>query len=100
MLTATRVNEMIHVLNHPTPEFRHLAGKVRLQAIHQVDSEDDAWVQVADVLAGAGRWAARQALIEADEDAANLVRPYINTESVWADKETYRMLTGRPEPGK
>lgn len=100
MLTPARIKMMVDYSNRPGTEFVFLVGAVPLRDIRLVDSKDDPRVQVADLLAGVGRWAGRHALMTGDQDAASLARPFISPASIWADVDTFKMLTGRAEPGK
>ncbi len=63
------------------------------------DSDQHASLQLADVIAGAGRAAAESALgIRTDATAAGFIdvmRPLIDPDSLWGDDETWKRLTGR-----
>jgi hypothetical protein len=67
-----------------------------IMALQQVDSRTDARVQVADLVAGVGAWAARNALdgTLTDQDA-DLIRPYVMADSMWADVPSWFQLYGR-----
>ncbi len=67
-----------------------------IAALQQVDSRTDARVQVADLVAGVGAWAARNALngTLSDQDA-DLIRPYMMADSMWADAPSWIQLYGR-----
>ena len=57
--------------------------------IRLVDSRDDPRVQVADLLAGAARRIASEALQgRADSELLALIRPYVSAASIWGDQAT------------
>lgn len=64
-----------------------------LMAIRLVDSRDDPRVQVADLLAGAARRIASEALQgRADAELLALIRPYVSGGSIWGDLVTATAL--------
>ena len=67
-----------------------------ITTITQVDSRQDARVQVADLVAGVGTWAARKALegTLTDQDA-EVIRPFMIADSMWADAPSWIKLYGR-----
>lgn len=68
---------------------------VKLTSLVQVDSKNDARVQVADLLAGAGRSIAEAALGGAD-DLTTELRPHLDDSPNWGDAASYLALMGRP----
>ncbi|MCW2768438.1 MAG: hypothetical protein JWO11_4397 [Nocardioides sp.] len=98
MLTPSCVEETVSTLRRPPREFLLLAPPVQIRDIVLADSRTDERIQVADVVAGVGRWAGLASL-EGDYGPAKVVRPFISRESLWADIPTFRVLTGRKEPG-
>lgn len=78
---------------HPHPEFPFA---VPLQGIELVDSRDDPRVQVADLVAGLGCSAGREALRgKLNDSVADVVRPAIAAKSLWADDVSWQRLTRR-----
>ncbi|WP_328995204.1 hypothetical protein OG394_11605 [Kribbella sp. NBC_01245] len=67
-----------------------------LLSLRQVDSRTDPRVQVADLLAGAARRIATNELCgEGDPELAELLSPYIDSSSIWADEGSWARLTDR-----
>jgi hypothetical protein len=100
VLTPGRVAAMINILAHPPPEFAHFVPPVDVVAIDQVDSQDDPRVQVADLLAGAARQIAANALAGKRDDRVALLSPFVVLDSVWADDVSWTALTGRDAVGR
>lgn len=69
-------------------------------AIEQVDSKDDPRVQVADLLAGASRQIASNALVGEPDDRIVLLRPFVDRNSLWADDTSWTALTGYGAVGR
>lgn len=92
-LTPATVNDILAVTKVRWPSMGIPPPIVRLQ---QVDSRRDARVQVADLVAGVGAWAASNALAGklSDQDA-DLTRPYVMADSMWADEPSWIRLHGR-----
>ena len=95
MLTDERVATMIHYVRHPGLEFGIYAPPIPLLEIRQVNSETDPRVQLADLVAGVGKVAATRALVDNSAEAASLIRPFANANTLWADERSYRQSTGR-----
>jgi hypothetical protein len=71
------------------------AGRVR--ELRFVDSREDARVQVADFLAGVARKKASEELNgRPDDEITALLRPYVDSMSIWADDRSWRRI--RPYP--
>lgn len=103
VLRPARVDEMLHYLRHPLPDFARLAPPVRVDSFVQVKSQDDPRVQVADLLAGLARRAATDTLVgnaPLDGMTPNLLQPYVIEWSVWSDDESWHALTGRRAVGE
>lgn len=67
-----------------------------LLSLSQVDSRTDPRVQVADLLAGAARRIATNELCgEGDPELPELLGPYIDPSSIWADDGSWARLTER-----
>lgn len=99
VLTHDRVDELVQGIRHPHPEFAWIAPPVKIRDIVQVDSKTDQRVQVADIVAGIGRWAA-MASLEGPVEPPRLIWPFVCNESIWADVASFQSLTGRSEPGR
>lgn len=63
--------------------------------VRQVDSRDDARVQLADLLAGAGGVVAEQALQGIEQPLLDSIRPVIDPMSVWGDIRGQQLARGR-----
>lgn len=94
LLTPSRVQSLITGLAHSGLEEFGVAP-IHLTAVRLVDSKSDARVQVADLLAGAGRLIAEQSLEGVEHPLAALLRPYIDPNSLWGDDPSWLFLTGR-----
>jgi hypothetical protein len=82
-------------MRHVEAECRRLDPRVRLAGIRFVDSMTDPRVQVADLLAGAVRRIAAEALHgRGDPALAALVAPYVDRASIWGDPASWAHLTG------
>ncbi|MBB5164124.1 DUF3800 domain-containing protein [Mycobacterium sp. AZCC_0083] len=92
-LTPAAVKDILAV---STTTWPNMVAPPPIAALQQVDSRTDARVQVADLVAGVGAWAARGALdgTLTDQDA-ELIRPYLLTDSMWADVPSWTHLYGR-----
>ncbi|WP_222851742.1 hypothetical protein [Phytoactinopolyspora mesophila] len=68
-------------------------GRGRLAALRLVDSRADPRVQLADFLAGVARKIASDALNHrADTELTELLRPYVDPASAWADERSWSQL--------
>lgn len=92
-LTAAAVNDILAVTKVRWP---NMGVPPPIATLQQVDSRTDARVQVADLVAGVGVWAASNALAGtlSDQDA-DLIRPYVMADSMWADEPSWIQLYGR-----
>lgn|GEM_PF-616258 len=69
----------------------------RVSELRFVDSRDDARVQVADFLAGVARKKASEELNgRPDDEITALLRPYVDSTSIWADDRSWRRIQPRP----
>ncbi|EWT02487.1 hypothetical protein N865_05210 [Intrasporangium oryzae NRRL B-24470] len=80
-----------------TPErvahIEQMAQSGALAGIRFVDSRTDPRVQLADLLAGAARRIASDALAgRPDPDLAELIRPYVSPSSIWADPVSWELI--------
>jgi hypothetical protein len=92
-LNDQAVREIFDGAKYPWP---WMGANVPIVAIEQADSRHDARVQVADLIAGVGAWLAAQALQGTlGEDIAAPFRPLVVAESLWADAESWKLLSGR-----
>lgn len=71
-----------------------LRSQLRLAGLRRIDSGTDDRIQVADFLAGIARRIAEHALRgEADPELAELLGPYVDRGSLWADAPSWNVLT-------
>lgn len=93
-LDRVTVEQTVHFLREPLPEFRRFHGPAAIDGVMQVDSKTDPRVQVADLVAGIGRVVGTAALA----GSALPLDPtdYIARSSLWADDVSWRALTGLP----
>lgn len=94
-LTAERIGHLEATLGPPRPA-RGAAASSRsglLAGIRLVDSRSDPRVQVADLLAGAARRIASEALGgRGDGELIALLRPYVDERSTWGDEASWALL--------
>jgi hypothetical protein len=99
LLTDGRIDTVLRAVKTPLPEFLRLAPPTPVGELVRGDSAHHASVQLADIVAGAGRAAAEFALrVRTDPTAGVLMkalRPSIAEESLWADDVSWERLTGR-----
>lgn len=89
LLTQARIDEL--------KETRAAEG--RLADLRLVDSRLDPRVQVADLLAGAARKIAEDELThQGDAELTALLRPYVDTFSVWGDDRSWSLLAPSGQP--
>lgn len=94
VLDSATVATTLHYLRDPLPEFRRFHGPVDIDDLVQVDSRDDARIQVADLIAGMGRALGMTALERSVLPTAPL--DFIARSSLWADDASWSQLTGSP----
>lgn len=82
------------IMANPLPEHRRVAPPVPFSGLEKVNSKTDARVQVADLLAGAGRVCAERAWLGEESDL--FVGHFIHPGSMWADEPSWLRLSGRP----
>jgi len=99
-LTPARVAKFIETIAHPLPEFARFTPPTHITAIDQVDSKYDPRVQVADLLAGASREIASDALASGHDNRSFQLRPFVDGESLWSHDASWRALTGRDALGR
>ncbi|MFJ3472175.1 DUF3800 domain-containing protein [Microbacterium maritypicum] len=97
VLTPTMIENTKYHLDRPELITPSLEGAgVIVTDVRQVDSRDDARVQLADLLAGTGRVVAQQALLGVEHPLLEAVRPIIDPMSVWGDIRAQALLSGDP----
>lgn len=94
VLDRATVDQTLHSLRNPLPEFRRFHGPVAIDELIQVDSKGDPRVQVADLIAGMGRFLGTSAL--AGSGLPVDPRDLIARSSLWADDRSWLALTGLP----
>lgn len=95
LLTKNRVNTLrtgLRQANIPAPGI----SPVTLRSVIQVDSKKDARVQVADLLAGAGRVIGESELAGSPHLSTAYLRPHLHSSLNWGDSSSYLALTGTP----
>ncbi|MCX2932998.1 DUF3800 domain-containing protein [Mycobacterium sp. CVI_P3] len=93
-LTPTAVSAFLQTIGVAWP---NMALPVPITDLEQTDSRHDPRVQIADLVAGVGAWAANKALDGTiSDDEANLLRPYLIDDSMWGDPTSWFRLAGRP----
>jgi Protein of unknown function (DUF3800) len=89
-LSGTRVERLAEALRVAG---RSASALGRVSYLHFVDSRDDPRVQVADFLAGVARKKASDELNgRSDDEITPLLRPYVDSMSIWADDRSWRRL--------
>lgn len=97
VLTPTMIENTKYHLARPELIAPSLKGSgVTVTDVRQVDSRDDARVQLADLLAGTGRLVAEQALLGIEHPLLEAIRPIIDPMSVWGDIRAQALLSGDP----
>ncbi|WP_150109929.1 DUF3800 domain-containing protein [Crystallibacter crystallopoietes] len=94
VFTPTRVQAIISQVNRVDSSLGIRLEALPLVGISQVDSTNDPRVQVADLLAGIGRTVALAALARKPHPSASLLRPFVDSFSIWGDETTWLELTG------
>jgi hypothetical protein len=67
---------------------------VPLLSVTLVDSKSDSRVQLADLLAGAARMVATEALAGRADPLVAQLRPYFDPNGLWGDPESWNTLVG------
>lgn len=101
ILSDERIDLLIAELRRPYGEFATLAGPVRLREITRGVSEHHPSLQLADVLAGAGRVAGEAALgLRPDDhphhELASILTSSVDVHSLWGDESSWQRLKGLP----
>lgn len=96
-LTPDRVVRLQELFKRPEPQYARYAPRGRLASLVLVDSISDPRVQVADFLAGVARKIAEEELGgRGDSELTQLLRPYVDAASVWADERSWSRLAPAP----
>jgi hypothetical protein len=92
-LSAQRVATIQELFDRPDPALLGGAPRGRLVGVRLADSRSDPRVQVADVLAGAARKIASEQLNgRGDPELTALLRPYVDSGSIWGDDRSWSLL--------
>jgi hypothetical protein len=92
-LTAERIAQLKELFSKPHPAPLHCSPPGRLASLRLVDSRSDSRVQVADLLAGAARKIASDELNgRGDAELTALLRPYVDSFSIWGDDRSWSLL--------
>lgn len=92
-LSEERVAQLKTIFSEPDPTLLGYLPSGRLANLSLVDSRSDPRVQVADILAGAARKIASDELNDrGDPELTALLRPYVDSFSIWGDDRSWRLL--------
>ena len=95
-LSGTRVGRLVEALAAGDRGASGPAGSRRVSELRFVDSREDPRVQVADFLAGVARKKASDELNgRPDDEITALLRPYVDSMSIWADDGSWRRIRPR-----
>lgn len=92
-LTEEHIAQLKQICSRPYPALRCSSPEVRLASLRLVDSSSDARVQIADYLAGVARKIASDELnCRGDAELTALLRPYVDSFSIWGDDRSWSLL--------
>jgi hypothetical protein len=92
VLTAKRIARLKEMLDTPDTAL-HGSSRAQLANLRLVDSRSDSRVQLADFLAGVARKIASDELNQrGDLELTALLRPYVDSSSVWGDDRSWSLL--------
>ncbi|WP_307564360.1 DUF3800 domain-containing protein [Streptosporangium lutulentum] len=92
-LTEERVAQLREMFGRPRPADLRRSPSGRLAGLRLVDSRLDPRVQVADFLAGVARKIASDELNDrGDAELVALLRPYVDSSSIWGDDRSWSLL--------
>jgi hypothetical protein len=95
-LSGTRVDRLVEALRATGNGGPDAAVAGRVSELRFVDSREDPRVQVADFLAGVARKKASEELNgRPDDEITALMRPYVDSMSIWADDDSWRRMRPR-----
>lgn len=93
LLTKQRIATLKKGLSGPATASLGI-DPVPLQDVMLIDSKTDSRVQVADLLAGAGRALAEEALSGRIDPLIEKLRPHVDPYSIWGDSTSWLALAG------
>jgi hypothetical protein len=92
-LTEERIAQLKEIFCKPHPALLRYSPRGRLTSLRLVDSRSDSRVQVADFLAGVARKIASDELNDrGDAELTALLRPYVDSFSIWGDDRSWSQL--------
>jgi hypothetical protein len=92
-LTEERIAQLKEIFGDPHPALPRYPRTGRLSGLRLVDSRSDSRVQVADFLAGVARKIASDELNDrGDAELTALLRPYVDSFSIWGDDRSWSLL--------
>ncbi|MGJ6966672.1 hypothetical protein ACSDR0_32645 [Streptosporangium sp. G11] len=92
-LTEERVARLREMFGEPRPDAPPCSPRNRLADLRFVVARSDARVQVADLLAGTARKIASEELNgRGDAELTALLRPYVDSFSIWGDDRSWSLL--------
>lgn len=92
-LTEERIAQLKEIFSKPHPTPLRYSPRGRLTSLRLVDSRSDSRVQVADFLAGVARKIASDQLNDrGDAELTALLRPYVDSFSIWGDDRSWSVL--------
>jgi hypothetical protein len=92
-LSEERIAQLKEIFSKPNPALLGYSPRGRLTSLRLVASESDSRVQVADILAGAARKIASDELNNrGDAKLTTLLRPYVDSFSIWGDDRSGSLL--------
>jgi hypothetical protein len=92
-LTEERVARLREMFGEPRPDASPCSPRGRLADLRFVVARSDARVQVADLLAGTARKIASEELNgRGDAELTALLRPYVDSFSIWGDDRSWSLL--------
>lgn len=97
LLTNQRVETLRTGLAHADLPVQGIRPVI-LESLVQVDSKMDARVQIADLLAGAGRTIAEAALTGTPHDLTEKLRPHLDKSPNWGNAPSFLTLIGNSIP--
>lgn len=92
-LTNERIEHLMAEFGTPRQAPFHCSPPARLAGLRPVDSRSDARVQLADFLAGVARKISSDELNQrGDPELTTLLRPYVDSSSIWGDDRSWSLL--------
>lgn len=95
-LTEERIEQIKEIVRQAHPSALGYSPGGRLASFRLVDSRSDSRVQLADFLAGVARKIASDELNHrGDAELTALLRPYVDSSSIWGDDRSWSLLVAR-----